>query len=83
MMCYIIILQFSRSPQESEPKPLDLKIQNFAREWSRTIKSSEYAPEIFTGLNQMDLLEDRRDKIWTNLTVCSILCPHCAATRSN
>ena len=45
------------------------KIHHFAREWSRTIKSSEYAPEIFTGLNQMDLLEMNRDRIWQNYTV--------------
>ena len=48
------------------------KIQNFAKEWSRTIKTSQYAPQIFTGLNQMDLLESRRETLWRNYTVTQI-----------
>ena len=43
--------KIKRDPQETSSRTqIELKIQDFARDWARTLKQSEYKTEIFRGL---------------------------------
>ena len=60
-----------RDPQESRTQ-IELKIQDFARDWARTLKQSEYKTEIFRGLTQLGLMENRRNKLLSSFEVVFI-----------
>jgi len=56
--------RIKQGPQETSSRTqIELKIQDFARDWARTLKQSEYKTEIFRGLTQLGLMENRRNKL--------------------
>ena len=57
-----------RNPQSNRTQ-IELKIQDFARDWARTLKQSEYKTEIFRGLTQLGLMENRRNKLLSSFEV--------------
>ena len=63
--------RIKRDPQESRTQ-IELKIQDFARDWARTLKQSEYKTEIFRGLTQLGLMENRRNKLLSSFEVVFI-----------
>ena len=59
-----------RNPQQTSSRTqIELKIQDFARDWARTLKQSEYKTEIFRGLTQLGLMENRRNKLLSSFEV--------------
>ena len=63
-----------RDHQETSNRTqIELKIQDFARDWARTLKQSEYKTEIFRGLTQLGLMENRRNKLLSSFEVGAII----------
>ena len=59
-----------QNPQQTSNRTqIELKIQDFARDWARTLKQSEYKTEIFRGLTQLGLMENRRNKLLSSFEV--------------
>ena len=66
--------RIKRDPQETSSRTqIELKIQDFARDWARTLKQSEYKTEIFRGLTQLGLMENRRNKLLSSFEVFFII----------
>ena len=57
------------SPVEKENSEDKLQISNFARVWAKSIRRSQYRSQIFNGLNELTMIESRRDKIMSNFEV--------------
>ena len=64
---------FENTEQPSEDSPAkddnNLQMNDFARDWARSIKRSPFKNEIFRSLTQLSLVESRRDKLISNFEV--------------
>ena len=57
-------------PQEFKETNQNLQMNEFARDWARSIRRSPFKNEIFRSLTQLGLVESRRDKLISNFEVC-------------